>query len=370
MRHMACIAIVFTAAFGTPQDAPPPRTTLRYTVMDLGTLPNCDVTYATAVNDSGSVVGYAYAFVPPGHGNSVLSRPFLWRNGKMTELPKLGGEHGQALCINAEGDIGGYADTKEYQDQPVIWQKAKAYTANAMSTENGRILSLLNDGTSAGDVFIDGHRRAGLWVGGKLIVLGSRGDVESVANAVNHSGTAVGLYIPQGGQGQSWMSSGDRHAALWKDGRQSALLEVGGGWASVSPVGRRLSECLAVNDGGLAVGWSDGPDGRRAYMWKDGKNEVLSTPKGYTSEAHSINKAGDIVGQVLEQANKPGWKWLACIWRGGKMEDLNQLIPSDSGWNLNVPSHITDNGLIVGYGRLEKYPDHRWRAFLLTPIMR
>ena len=38
---------------------------VRYSVTDLGTLPDCDTTYAEAVNDTGWVVGYAYRHIPP-----------------------------------------------------------------------------------------------------------------------------------------------------------------------------------------------------------------------------------------------------------------------------------------------------------------
>jgi hypothetical protein len=54
-----------------PQEASP-----RYDVVDLGSLPDCDVTSAEAVNNRGWVVGYALTHVSPGHGN-LLSHPFL-----------------------------------------------------------------------------------------------------------------------------------------------------------------------------------------------------------------------------------------------------------------------------------------------------
>src|SRR5437763_11314049 len=105
----ACLSI---AAGGV--DAGGSRAPRRYRVTDLGTLPNCDVTYATAVNDAGWVVGYAYQYAAPGHGSSLLSRPFLWRNGTLTGLTGLGGQYGRALAINRQGDVAGYAETKEY----------------------------------------------------------------------------------------------------------------------------------------------------------------------------------------------------------------------------------------------------------------
>ena len=44
-------------------------------------------------------------------------------------------------------------------------------------------------------------------------------------------------------------------------------------------------------------------------------------------------------------------------------QDLNALIPSDSGWDLSEAIGINDRGDIIGYGRL----NGERRAFLLTP---
>lgn len=305
---------------------------LRYRVTDLGTLSRCDNTYATAVNDAGYVVGYAYTFVAPGHGNSVMSRPFLWRKGTMIELPKIGGEHGQALTINEQGDIGGYAETKDGEDQPVIWRKSKGYQPEPLSDHSGIVSHIQEDGTAVGSVFDETKRRAALWKSGKLQILGNPNDEETYAAGSNRFGTVVGFSIPKGGSSQSFMSPGDRYAALWKDGQQIALQKFGHQTSVRSGVESKfLSECRAINDNGVAVGWLDGPGARKACVWKEGKVETLPTPKNYASEAHAINKAGDIVGEAQEQANKEGWKWIACIWRNGKMEDLNRLIPANSG---------------------------------------
>jgi uncharacterized membrane protein len=331
---------------------------LRYMVVDLGTLPECDTTYAQAVNNAGWVAGYAYKHVPPGHGDSSGSRPFLWREGKLTELRKLGSEHGQALTINAQGDVGGYAETKDYADRPVVWRRAKEYLPEQLSTEPGSVTELLNDGSAAGSIVSRRARRVALWAGGRTQVLGNAGDVENEANGLNRAGAVVGFFIPAGGAYQSMMSPGDRHAAMWTGGRQIALPELGGKW----------SECRAVNEGGVAVGWSDTPSGRRACAWMAGQVKPLATTAKFNSEAYAINRAGTIIGQTTEQASKDGWKWLACIWRNGKQQDLNQLIPAGSGWKLSVASGISDNGFIVGYGSYARYPTHHWRAFLLRPV--
>lgn len=197
-------------------------------------------------------------------------------------------------------------------------------------------------------------RRAALWGKGKTAVLGNLADVEDWANGVNRLGVVVGYFIPRGGKPQSMRSPGDRHAAMWKEGRQVALSELGK---------NERSECEASNDDGVAVGWS----GSQACQWKDGQVQAWQVIDGFDAKAHSINRDGVIVGESMQKVKKGGWRWIAGMWRLGRFVDLNALIPPRSGWSLCVATHISDNGLIVGYGSYAKYPRHPWRAFLLLP---
>src|SRR5205823_5956728 len=56
----------------------------------------------------------------------------------------------------------------------------------------------------------------------------------------------------------------------------------------------------------------------------------------------------------------------AFLHRDGQMHDLNDLLPSGSGWVLETANGINDSGQIVGAGRLD--PSDPPRAFLLTPV--
>lgn len=348
----------------------PPARAVQYRVVDIGTLPGCDVTYAESVNDTGWVVGYAYTFVPPGHGNSMLAHPFLWRNGTITKLATLGGDHGQALTINSRGDVGGYAEKPGYEDLPVVWRRSAGYEPTPLSSMRGRVICLRDDGVACGNVQTGGHGRAALWVGGDLRILGNTQDEEDNGYSVNRTGTVVGMFVPPGGSAQSFMSPGDRHAVTWEGAREHALPEFRE--ANDAEPGRyrpsHLSECLGVADDGTVVGWSDSATGRIGCTWRNGKIAALPRPEGYNTEAHAIARDGTIVGDEMERASKTGWKSNACIWRGGKIEDLNDLIPSDTGWHLNVASHVSNAGYISGYGSCDKFPNDRWRAFVLVPV--
>jgi hypothetical protein len=54
----------------------------------------------------------------------------------------------------------------------------------------------------------------------------------------------------------------------------------------------------------------------------------------------------------------------ACIWIEGAPQDLNQFIPSNSGWELEVAHATNERGQIVGAGK----HNGRRHAFLITPV--
>jgi len=80
-----------------------------------------------------------------------------------------------------------------------------------------------------------------------------------------------------------------------------------------------------------------------------------------TSEANSINNAGQVVGNAYNfndfNERKP------FLWENGLMIDINSLIPADSGWELLIALDINDSEQIVGIGRM----GDQVNGVLLTP---
>ena len=69
---------------------------------------------------------------------------------------------------------------------------------------------------------------------------------------------------------------------------------------------------------------------------------------------------GVIVGNIIT----PSGTAAPFIWDGnGLVQNLNDLIPADSGWNLQWVGGIDDSGDIAGNGLLNGIPT----GFLLTP---
>jgi len=74
-----------------------------YKVEDLGTLGGSR-SWASAINDSGQVVGYSYL------AGDQNYHAFLYKDGKMTDLRTLGGTSSVAKGINKSGQVVGWSD--------------------------------------------------------------------------------------------------------------------------------------------------------------------------------------------------------------------------------------------------------------------
>ncbi len=85
----------------------------------------------------------------------------------------------------------------------------------------------------------------------------------------------------------------------------------------------------------------------------------LGTLGGTHSEAYGINDSGQVVGY----SGMSGGAVHAFLYTGGGIIDLNDLLPSGSGWTLVEARGISDSGQIVGHG----LHNGETRAFLLTP---
>lgn len=180
------------------------------------------------------------------------------------------------------------------------------------------------------------------------------------ANQISNTGQIVGEFFGSFG-----------NATFWKNG---VATELGGLPGFLS------SAANGVNDLGQIVGSSLGsPTGQccdfhvHAVSWtKSGVIRDLGTLSGDTeSSATKINLLGLIIGasgnsfvgevlsdEPIEVVGRP------FVWSERKgMQNLNSLIPSNSGWVLNSARDINVWGQIVGEGTLNGQP----HGFLLTP---
>jgi probable HAF family extracellular repeat protein len=329
-----------------------------YSVTDLGILPGDTISYAYNINDVGQVVGMSqtsptgkYDPPPPDHA-------FLWQNGTMTYLGTISGNSSsRANAIRNDGTVVGSSYTKTLtttgsyptKQHTFLWQKNQIVDLGTLGGNYSLYYSAANSINKAGKVVGSSFTSNGytlyhavLWQNSTVIDLGTLGGTYSAANSINNAGKVVG---------DSQTTSSTSHAFLWQNGQMTDLGTLGGSYSAAN----------SINNAGKVVGSSDTNSGtRHAFLWQNGKMTDLGTLGGNYSVANSINNVGKIVG---DSSTPSGTTQHAVLWDKGKRRDLNNLLPSNSGWVLNTATAINNRGQIVGYGA----HNGQTHAFLLTP---
>lgn len=306
-----------------------------YTVTDLGTFGG-QFSAALDINASNQIVGAATLV------DGTLN-PFLYENGLLINLGTLGGPAGIASAINSVGEIVGQADNAGGSRRGFFYRNGSMTEIPTLGGTESRASGINNTHQIVGRARLSGNNEhAFLFENGQMFDLGTLGGTTSWANAINASGRIVGgsHTLPN----QSW------HAYLYENGVMSDLGTLGGG----------QSVAFNLNDNGKVVGWSDvtsvGP--MHAVIWSNGAITDLGTLGG-ESIAYHINNAGQIVGHAFTTDNRQH----AFLINAGPMQDLNDLIDPESGWELSIAAGISPDGKkIVGRGIING-EDH---AFLLT----
>jgi probable HAF family extracellular repeat protein len=327
--------------------APPP-----YTILDLGTFPTGESSYAYALNNVGQVVGEAHTGA---FGPDLIEyvHAFVWDAAHgMQDIGTLIGfdAHSQsrAYGVNDAGKVVGGSDWNGNAYHGFTWTQANGLynmgviggntsEADAINA-NGRITgqSTIQDGSSSLRAF----RIPNLEI------------LEPLSGYVHSFGFAINDASDVAGGGQK------------ADATYRALF-----WHTTSPVdmgtlGGASSVASGLNNAGQAVGYADtdAEEVSHAFLW-DAANgmEDLGTLGGANSAARSINAQGQIVGSSELSFGHPDRH--AFLYSDGAIMDLNQALPAGSGWTLLFANGINNNGQICGYGLIGGH----YHAFLLTP---
>jgi probable HAF family extracellular repeat protein len=243
-------------------------------------------------------------------GSGGKTHAFVWSNGSgMQDLGTLAGDNvSLAVAVNACGQaVGNSTQSAGGKLRAFIWTK----------------------GTGHSDV-------------GTL-----PGFTDAGAHDINNLGQVVGYCAVAGSanRGFCWSSIGGM--------RPVGTLPGGLG-----------SDAVGINDLGEIVGSSDSGDVNNAHavLWnRTGVAEDLGTLAGGTwSAAFAVNIFGTVVGN----GNCTGSPSHAFAWnKKDAMQDLNALIPANSGWVLQGAVAVSVAGQIVGVGTV----NGQQHAFLLTP---
>jgi len=322
--------------------APQPSATTTYTITALGTLGGiCSEPYA--INEAGQIIGRAST---AGCGSE---HAFFWESGTMHDLQirgstvrdinDAGRAVGYAQLLDPPGAMYAWAWTKEEGEEPLNCLGLERCSASRINNSD----QVLGSGSELVDDEWEGFNM--LWDGGTPTRIAQPGGcLGASVSAINDSGLMAGsiLYETQ------------RQVALY-DGSWTPLGTVGNPWcvpAAITGAGHIVGSCVEYGSASTAFEWAE----------ESGLVALESLGSTLTS-AMDANDRGQIVGAIT----LPGEGRRAVLWQDGAVVDLNDLIPADSGWVLQLAQAINNAGQIAGHGIREDISASHFQAFLLTP---
>ncbi len=341
-----CVVLALVLGLGAPSAAAAQPTLFPpYTVTDLGTLGG-PRSSALDINAASQVVGAAVTADGSMH-------PFLYSNGQMVDIGTLGGGYGVAAGINATGQIVGQSDNAQGIRRGFLYSNGVMTEIPTLGGSDSRAGQINASGQIVGQAQVaTNYNHAFLYENGQMFDLGTLGGPTSWANSINASGQIVGGSVLPDGR--------------WRAYRYSNSVMVGLPTLGAEETSSSVS--FHINDAGQIVGWSEiSTQGNcqinfhamHGFIYSNGQMTDVGTLGGSCSIAYDINDLGYVVGGADTTAGIQH----AFLYTSGKMQDLNDLIPAGSGWELSVATGINDRGQIVGNGLI----GGQTHAFLLTP---
>jgi uncharacterized membrane protein len=328
-----------------PQNAPS-----RYQVTDLGTLPGQAYSYVWGgVNTRGHVAVYANNNED---GSLAFSSAFLWKGPRDIELlPRLpGSDTIVPFGLNdLDQVVGGCGPTPDGY-LAVLWEDGQVKALPKLPGDtDGDAYLINNSGLIVGhssnfnvDPWTD---RAVYWYEGRVFAL------PSLAGAVNSSAIAVNDRNQIVGQSRS-------HAVLWSISPKPRVVDLG-------TLGGDESFAWYINNLGAIAGMAQTESGDwHPVLWdKHGINELPIFGDDPVGGALYNNDEGQIVGFSGTDTGDVT-KMRAVLWENGRVINLQDQLPANSGWVLQQATGINNQGQITGCGMHKG----KVRAFLLTPV--
>ena len=281
---------------------------------------------------------------------------FLWQNGqdKINALP---GRHLYAAGINNQGQIvGAYsAQPQAGNFTPFVYANGKLRLLGVLARNGGALaISEAYAVSSNGQVVGISNGQAFSWKGGRLRGLPMPPRfTTTTAFAVNSKGQAVG---------SGWGRAEPCSAPMRCCGR--------GTRRGPGDVARLRRHRGARHQRARPGDWLDQPAASRRLggsfgrLWQSGKMRDLGTLPGdiRDTRANAINDRGEVVGRIVGRIVRKSNE-RAVLWRGGRVYNLNDLIPPGTGWILQEAVALNNQGWIIGNGKHNGVA----HAFLLRP---
>ena len=321
------------------------------------------------INNLGQVVGR-------GRNNNIQ----LYSGGTITDLGFLNIEEesvshlfAQPTSINDLGQIVGYSEYIGRGTTAFIYSDGEIRSSNSFeSSLNSMAFDINNSGQLISYERI--ATRSGSTTTSSYALITYQNELSFVEPLIVIPGSLiVGTSINDSGQTVGWTS--DYHSPSERY-VETAFLNSNGATSSLgylgydSTPGRNgfpSSSANEINNLGQVVGRSTNSSGKSvAFLYSDGSMTDLGILPGHLggSEARAINDLSQIVG-FCQTSIDGSYAESGFVYQDGQMYDLNNLIPEDSGWVIEHPEAINNQGQIVGFGK----QGYRKKAFLLDPII-
>lgn len=324
------------------------------TIIDLDTL-SADPSLGFAISGNSTVAGFDEDAVTDDE------TAWLWEDCALTNLGTLGGVTIQAYDVNDAGVVVGAGDVAGGDTHAFSWTSggglvdlgvlagrdhSEALGINSINDIVGTSFNFNGSGVADPLAFLHlPTARYSLPMG--MNSLGSLGGNNSVGTDVNDSGEVVG---------GSRLANGNMRPFLWLP---SAAYSLSAGLNDLGTLGGESGAILhraeAINSNGELVGASFTAAGdMHAFLWLPadayglvaGMNDLGVLTGGTTSFALGINDSGQVVGA----SEVTGGAYHAFLWESGTLNDLNDLIDTNSPWVLTRALDINGDGEITGFG--------------------
>lgn len=322
----------------------------QYNIIPLGKLTDNpdEITTVRSINDAGQIVGISQA------NEYDIGTPILYRPGEYDNAVDLMPNQINTGTIwpvnNNNGQIIGTRGFGFYNVVAIIFDESGQGNNTLIELTEFQESFILSTNESGQ---IPGSTQSGALINSMLPHTITEFDLPHGYNfasafAVNNAGQAVGRVFS--------VSTPTQQAAFFEQGSTVCLGTSEG----------RNSNALAINNSGQIVGWVENEQGQHVATIFDstgqGDNISLVLLNGYQTRAFSNNDNGNVVGH---SALEDGYTYVAgFLFDGTEMLDLQELIPKDSGWNIDVAWDINNLNQIIGWG----YLNGQQQAFLMSPI--
>jgi probable HAF family extracellular repeat protein len=320
-----------------------------YTITEMGTFGGAR-SAAFSINNTGQVAGFA---------ETVDGRlqAFVYTDSTLFNLGTLGGSDSYAYRISDSGFVIGRANNASGRDRAFVTiLNSSMFDISSLDSLLGGSFSVALGVNGLGQVVgyfhtaaahMASRNRVFLYSDQQVTDLGTFGGQDGIVTAINDSGQMIGTY-------------GTEPKADYAE--RIAFLYSGGKVINLGTLGGKTTTATDLNNSAQVVGHSQTRSGENhAYIYSGVLSDLGVLQGGTQSFAYGINNAGQVVGASDSAAAST---LHAFIYSGGRMRDLNSLIPANSGWVLTEAREINNSGQIVGNG----IKDGHQRGFLLTPI--